>query len=310
MPLGDDDNNDDKNNNDDKPQLGLTEDSLANLNNDNQDDNDDGDDNLNNDDDNNNDDDDGLTDIERTAMEQGWTPKEDFKGNPDNWKPAAQYVEWGEMKNSITTLTKSMKGMRKSHDEEIVNLNKFHKASLEAREAELVTQLEAAVEDGDFDKVKAITGEQGKIAVKKEQLDSDSLDNGDEKSDAEIKAEWELENFWIGNPSDPRSGVANSAYNLAISKGKSMAEAIEFIDETIAEKFPDGVDDNPGGKPKKKVNHNRNNPSRHSNNSGGGNSRDTKLTMQDCTSEELKFRELFVTDEKFLKTVANNRKGA
>jgi hypothetical protein len=303
MPLGDDNNND-NNNDDDKP-LGLTEDSLTNLDNDNPDNLDDDLDN----DDNDNNDDDGLSDVEKIAMEQGWTPKEDFKGNPDNWKPAAQYVEWGEMKNSITTLTKSMKGMRKSHDEEIVNLNKFHKASLEAREQELVTQLEAAVEDGDFDKVKEITGEQGKIAIKKEKLDSESLDNGDQKSDAEIKAEWELENFWIGNAADPRSGVANSAYSLAISRGKSIPEAIEFVDETIAEKFPEGAGDG-GGKPKPKVNHNRNNPSRHSNNSGGGNSRDAKLTMQDCTSEELKFRELFVTDEKFLKTVANNRKGA
>jgi len=246
-----------------------------------------------------------LSEIEQTAMDQGWTPKDQFNGNPDNWKPAAQYVEWGEMRNSITSLTKAMKGMKKSHNEDIVNLNTLHKASLEDKEATLRAQLEAAVEDGDFAKVGEINKEQLAIEKSKDKLEDSAVD--DVKSDKELaimKAEWELENDWINDPNDKRSGVASSAYTLAMSQGKSLPDALEFVNNTIAEKFPDG-----GGKPKAKVNPNRINPSRHANNSGGG-SREAKLSMSDCTSDELKYRELFNTDEKFLKTVANNRKGA
>jgi hypothetical protein len=55
-----------------------------------------------------------YSEVEQEAMAQGWTRKEDFKGNPENWKPASQYVEWGEMRNNITNLTKQVKGMKKS----------------------------------------------------------------------------------------------------------------------------------------------------------------------------------------------------
>jgi len=247
--------------------------------------------------------DDGMSDVERDARAQGWTPKEEFKGNPDNWKPAKQYVEWGVLQDNIKNLSGQVKGMKKSHNEEISNMNKYWEAALKEKESSLKAAMKVAVEDGDHDAVDNITAAQlenrdAQNALKKQH-------DPDAKSDTVLKAEWEIENDWISDPTDKRAGVANSAYTLAKAQGKSMAETLEFVNEKIQEKFPNG------NKPGNRVNPNRNNPSDFSSGgrNGGGDARVTKITMKDCTQDELNMREVFETDEAFLKTVTNIRKG-
>lgn len=247
--------------------------------------------------------DDGMSDVERDARAQGWTPKEEFKGNPDNWKPAKQYVEWGVLQDNIKNLSGQVKGMKKSHNEEISNMNKYWEAALKEKESSLKAAMKVAVEDGDHDAVDNITAAQlenrdAQNALKKQH-------DPDAKSDTVLKAEWEIENDWISDPTDKRAGVANSAYTLAKAQGKSMAEILEFVNEKIQEKFPNG------NKPGNRVNPNRNNPSDFSSGgrNGGGDARVTKITMKDCTQDELNMREVFETDEAFLKTVTNIRKG-
>ena len=62
--------------------------------------------------------------------------------------------------------------------------------------------------------------------------------------------------------------------------------------------------------PARKVNQNRNQASDYSSSGGkapkGGKQ---KLTMSDCTPQELQLREVFATDDKFLESVQNSRKG-
>jgi hypothetical protein len=267
--------------------LGLTEESLDAINTEEVDD---AEDELNEEE---------YSEVELVAMEQGWTRKDDFKGNPENWKPASQYVEWGDMRNSISNLTKQVKGMKKSHNEEIVDLNLMHKARLEADLSSLAKDFERAVEEGDLEGASAISAEQNLLANQHTQLNVKP--DTDEAPDGVLQAEWELTNDWVNDKNDPRSGIAVSAFNLARAKNMSMSASLEFVNETIDGKFPNGVTT-------PSVNRNRNRASSHTTNGGGGGSRTKKLSMSDCTSDELKFREVFATDAKFLKTVENNRK--
>ncbi len=249
------------------------------------------------------DEDDGMSDIERDARAQGWTPKEEFKGNPDNWKPAKQYVEWGVLQDNIKNLSGQVKGMKKSHNEEISNMNKYWEAALKEKEASLKAAMKVAVEDGDHDAVDNITAAQ--MENKEAQNALKKQPDPDAKTDDQLKALWEYNNKWIVDPTDKRSAVANIAYNFAKSEGKSMAEVLEFVDAEIQKEFPDG------NKSGARVNPNRNNPSDFSSGgrNGGGAARVTKITMKDCTQDELNMREVFETDEAFLKTVTNIRKG-
>ena len=94
---------------------------------------------------------------EAEAVEQGWTPKEDWKGAEDKWTDAQTFVERGEKIAGI------LKSRLDKQDHEISNLKdankkfgEYHKKTLEAQQKkdadkiqELKTQIAQAVTDGD-----------------------------------------------------------------------------------------------------------------------------------------------------------------
>ena len=72
-------------------------------------------------------DDDQLPEHEVAAREKGWRPKDEWEGDPDDWRPAKQFLEWGEMRSTIKNQNTQIKGMKKSYTQDIANLNAVHK---------------------------------------------------------------------------------------------------------------------------------------------------------------------------------------
>lgn len=241
-----------------------------------------------------------VDEIELQAREQGWLPKEEFKGDPELWRPAKHYVEMGEMMKTIKDQKQQIRGMKKNHNEQIERLNLFNKAQLEQRIKDIQKEMKIAVEDGDTQRVNELSDERAQAETAK-----NSLSNSSESTDAELKEEWEMNNYWIFDPNDPRVGVANNAFNAATRKGMTMEDALEFVDGIIQEKFPEGG---------KRGNKNRLNDAEFASGKGGAKPRapQAKLTMDMLTPKELNLREAFppnITDEQFLEAVANSRKG-
>ena len=239
--------------------------------------------------------DDGLSDLEKGAMAKGWKPKEEFEGNPDDWRPAKQFVEWHEVVTDSRNLKKQIQGMKKNYNKEIQGLNLFHKAQLETKEKEIMNRFNRAVEDGDKTAANAALKEHGEVQQQREAIKTDAGED-DPKI---IKAAWEMENVWIYNQNDPKTAFANTAYNMALSKGMDMKEALEFVDERIKEKFPEK---------KAQVNANRfDSPDSLPSKGIGGKS--NKLAMSQVSSEEKSLRSFFKSDDEFLAAVTNSRKG-
>lgn len=108
--------------------------------------------------------------IEAEAKELGWTPKEEWKGNPDRWVDAKTFVERGatilpivqknnkemqrqlqQQTQQITALTNELRASAAS----LKAIEESHAADLEAQvkatKAEIGKQLKAAKEEGDID---------------------------------------------------------------------------------------------------------------------------------------------------------------
>lgn len=269
------------------------------------------DDDLNNDDLNlgdelNNDDDPGdqMSDTEIQAREQGWLPKDEFKGNPDDHKSAKHYVEWGEMQANMRNMKGQMSGMRKTHDDEIVGLNTFHKADTERQLNEVKAQLATAIDDGDVEGAAALAQKQADLSVRKNDLEN--VPRGTEPTDVDtMRLEWEDKNEWFFNPQDPRVAAAHSAYNLAIRQNKTPEEAFAAVDAKVS---------NMKGAPR--INQNRNLPGDTTGGGQGGNrgTKARKLTMKEVPAEFLPMRDAYPDGEEgdkiFLTAVDNNMKGA
>jgi len=98
--------------------------------------------------------------VEDKAAEMGWVPKEEWKGDPEKWRPAEEFVERGEniipiMRDRLTKLEEELKMALKMNKAEIESVKKTTlEQARKEHEAEL-TKLRKekfeAVQSGDVD---------------------------------------------------------------------------------------------------------------------------------------------------------------
>jgi len=246
--------------------------------------------------------------LEDQARSQGWVPKEEFKGHPDDHKTARHYIEWGEMQANNRSMKSQMNTLRKSHEDEIVNLNIINKANTDRQIQEVKVKLNTAIEDGETDTANALVKQHADLVTQKNNLENAGVNTGqvDETDIAILRGEWEEKNPWFFNPTDPRVAAAHSAYNLATARGLGPVDAFKAVDERIAEMG--------GGSPR--INQKRNLPGDTTSGGGGGGKtpKNRKLSMSDIHPSELPLRSAFPDGEEgtkiFLTSVENMRKGA
>ena len=156
-----------------------------------------------------------------------------------------------------------------------------------------------AVEDGNIDTANDIRDQQIAVESQINALDNIAPRETPIKEEQSMLDEWNLDNQWIFDESDPRSKAAHIAFNLASSKGLSLEDKLAFVNDKVTK-----------ASPKTRVNHNRTLPSDVSGSSGQSTRRAKKLSMDDMTSDEMKFRAVIPSDESFLKSIENDRNGA
>lgn len=97
---------------------------------------------------------------EEKAIASGkWKPQEEWEGDPEEWRPAREYVERGELFDKIDSQNKEMKQLRKVLD----TLKNHHlnvkQEAMEEAIALLKKQRDSARKEEDLGKVLEITEE-------------------------------------------------------------------------------------------------------------------------------------------------------
>jgi len=171
--------------------------------------------------------------IEQQAKEMGWRPKDQFKGDPDKWVDAEEYVERGEhvlpivraerdrLRGELLTRDQKVGTLQQQLDATqaiVKGLEKNFNESLNRQLAEQRKQLKAdlkdAVEDRDTDRemevreqLDALTDAE-KEAKKKQEENKEKLNGGkpapQTSTDPDLSPEfndWKRENPWFGGTS-------------------------------------------------------------------------------------------------------------
>jgi hypothetical protein len=236
-----------------------------------------------------------LSATDQTAFDQGWRPKEEFKGDPDNWKTSKEYIKDGEFISKIADLNRRMDSQKADFDERLENTNKLNEKRRVDEVAELKRLQREAVDDRDTD---AYDNAQTKIENLEKERDSTPAQQA---KDPAI-TEWEAKNDWINNPNDEKTAITQSIFNNYLSKnqGHTAKQALDHVDARLANLYPvsnprrDQPDSTESGtkRPKQK-------------------NRD--LSMDDLTQDEKQewnqYGQLMFKDQKsFLKAVSDTRK--
>src|SRR3990167_1213125 len=105
-----------------------------------------------------------VREVEAKAGEMGWKPKDEYKDDPDKWRPADEFLRRGEeilpfVQKENRRLKERLSKVETESAEKIANLERMSAAALKAQRAQSESQYEGlkekAVEHGDTKQYKA-----------------------------------------------------------------------------------------------------------------------------------------------------------
>lgn len=162
------------------------------------------------------------------AMEGGWRPKDDWKGDPDDFVSAKKFNERGEMMDSISTLRKKLSSQGNDFDKRIASLTKLQEARTKQAITDLQDKRDQAVDLADRDAVNKIQVQIDDLSVQPEV---------EEVKDNRVLATWNIDNPWI-NDESPKSAYAFQQYGKYCKAGNDDAEAIRLMEADILKAYP------------------------------------------------------------------------
>lgn len=94
-----------------------------------------------------------FTEIEAKAAEQGWRPKDEWEGEPDDWRTAREFLDRGEFFKRIEDQNRTIKELRKTQIDMTKHLELVRKTEFKRALEVLKAQKRVALESGDVEKV-------------------------------------------------------------------------------------------------------------------------------------------------------------
>ncbi len=85
--------------------------------------------------------------VDTLASEMGWAPKDQFKGNPEDWKPAADFIKAG--RDIQKTLSRELKDVRSTVETMSRTQGALLQQQIEERDAYWLGKRREAIQEGD-----------------------------------------------------------------------------------------------------------------------------------------------------------------
>lgn len=196
--------------------------------------------------------------VEQEAKSMGWVPLEQFKGNPDNWVEAEEFLDRGKhLMPILQSNNKRLQQQLLQRDQKIDNLTKkleststaieklerhyteANKRAVETAKNSLKAELRQAREDGDIDAEERILGELGDLQQRERDAARQPVK---EKKDppagetvpSDVQA-WYRDNSWFGGTSTEDRAKTKAVTRIAEDLRDEGSELMgrEFMDEAL-----------------------------------------------------------------------------
>jgi hypothetical protein len=142
-----------------------------------------------------------YSDTELDAIAHGWTPKDQFKGDPKKWRPADVYLEQGQLMDKISTSNKKISRMQEAIDSMTGVIQKLSDTTVAKERNELHARRREAIIESDVDRVELYDKEIQKLDApvqKKQDISQDVQDFVYENTDWFNEDHPDMRGFAIG----------------------------------------------------------------------------------------------------------------
>lgn len=208
-----------------------------------------------------------LSAVEEKAMDAGWVPEDQWEGDPEQWRPAKEFLDRGELFKKIEDQNRTIKEFKRALDDLKGHHAKTRETEYARALAALKDQKKTALEEGDAaavikldDQIDLVKDEQQKL----KQVDSQpTVDNVNPEFTS-----WVDKNKWY-ETNEPMKAYADALGRSLAFKGLSPSAVLQEVEKQVKIEFPN-----------KFTNPNRNKPGavEGSSNKGGKGSAEVSLS--------------------------------
>lgn len=173
-----------------------------------------------------------LTAIEERAAAQGWRPKDEWDGDPDEWVSAREFVRAGELFKKIDDQNRTIKEFKKTIDELAKHHSKVAQAEYDRALKDLKAQKKEALEIGDAD---AVIEADERIAVIREAQKTPPIQTPEVPTLNPVFEAWLGRNGWYRN----QPAMKAYADRLGVELGGTMSptDILSHIEKEVKKEF-------------------------------------------------------------------------
>lgn len=132
---------------------------------------------------------------EDIARQSGWVPKDEWKGKPEDWRPAKEFNERGELFTRIKSQSKELLEMKNAVNMLVAQQSKQYLKGFDDAVAQLKRDRAAAVADGDLERVVRITDAIDEVKEKRQEADRIAQPKAP-VGPSDTFREWHTKNDW------------------------------------------------------------------------------------------------------------------
>jgi len=177
-----------------------------------------------------------LSAAEEKALEQGWVPQDEWEGDPDQWRPAKEYLDRGELFKKIEDQNRTIKEFKRALDD----LKGHHAKTRETEYARALTALKeqkkTALEDGDAAAVIKLDDEIDLVKEEQGRLKQGASSNEPAVDNSEFIT-WVDQNKWYNTDSPMRAYADQLGRDLAY-KGLTPQQVLKEVEKQVKQEFP------------------------------------------------------------------------
>ena len=181
-----------------------------------------------------------VSPIEQQAAAEGWRPKEEWTGDPDDWKDARSFVRDGEFFKKIEEVKRENKNLRKTVGALKTHYEKVKETEYTRALETLKQQKKEALREGDTDLAVDLDD---KIDAKRAELDEARRIEAQVQAEPEVHPDfqnWVNRNKWYESNEEVRefadqAGMAYKKTHMAASP----QQVLEYVEERVAKGYPE-----------------------------------------------------------------------
>lgn len=177
------------------------------------------------------------TELEQRAMGEGWVPQEEWSGDPEQWRPAREFLDRGELFKKIEDQKRELKNVRQAMEDLGRHHAEVKKIAYKEALATLKAQKKDALDAGDHDAVVAIDERIAETREAQKTEDAPKQAPASQEPHPEM-VRWVARNAWY-NTDRAMKGAADEIARSVVERGiVDPMVILTEVDKQIRKDFP------------------------------------------------------------------------